>query len=368
MTVPGPEVAIVLPGGERFSPLSAGAISLQVHRMGLAPSRYDRLVVGSACAAPYADLAFLPVRPARLPARFSDRYAVAVGTALPPPRLIEVHNRADLAINVARLFPTARVALFVHNDPLAMRGLARTRAGRPAAAALRGFVCVSAFLADRLRGLLPEADISVVPNAFERAAAPPPAAARERVILFVGRIVADKGADAFVAACHQVLPRLPGWRAEMIGADRFGPDSPETEFLRALRPRAAAAGVAMPGFMPHADVLAAMDRAAIVAVPSRWPEPFGLTALEAMAGGCALVCSGRGGLAALVDDAALGCDPDRPDTLAEAFHQLAGNPNLRAELAQKGIARAQRFRTADIAMRLDAWRDRMLARDHGRSA
>ena len=38
--------------------------------------------------------------------------------------------------------------------------------------------------------------------------------------------------------------RLPGWRAEMIGADRFRADSPETPFIRALRPRAAAAGVA----------------------------------------------------------------------------------------------------------------------------
>ena len=59
----------------------------------------------------------------------------------------------------------------------------------------------------------------------------------------------------------------------MIGADRFAPDSPETGFIRALRPEAEAAGVAMLGYRPHGDVLAAMARAAIVVVPSRWPEP-----------------------------------------------------------------------------------------------
>ncbi len=53
---------------------------------------------------------------------------------------------------------------------------------------------------------------------------------RERLILFVGRVVADKGADAFVEACAAVLPQLPGWRAEMVGADRFSADSPPTPF------------------------------------------------------------------------------------------------------------------------------------------
>jgi len=59
----------------------------------------------------------------------------------------------------------------------------------------------------------------------------------------------------------------------MIGADRFGPDSPETPFLRALRPAAEKAGVNMLGYRAHAEVLATMRRAAIVVVPSRWAEP-----------------------------------------------------------------------------------------------
>ena len=93
----------------------------------------------------------------------------------------------------------------------------------------------------------------------------------------------------------------------------------------------------MLGYRPHADVLAAMARAAIVVVPSRWQEPFGLTALEAMACGAALVCSPRGGLPEVGGDAALYADPDDPPAVAEAIVALA-RETRRATVAGRGRA------------------------------
>ena len=171
----------------------------------------------------------------------------------------------------------------------------------------------------------------------------PDGVARGDVILFAGRVVADKGADAFVAACALALPELPGWRAEMIGADRFGADSPETTWLAALRPRAAAAGVAMRGYQPHGAVLRAMAGAAMVVVPSRWAEPFGMTALEAMAAGAALIASDRGGLREVIGDAAVVIDPEDEAAIAAAMVALARDPARRAGLAALGLARARRF-------------------------
>ena len=149
-----------------------------------------------------------------------------------------------------------------------------------------------------------------------------------------------------------MLPRLPGWRAEMIGADRFGPDSPDTPFLAALRPRAAAAGVVLRGHMPHDGVLAAMRRAAIVCVPSRWNEPFGLAALEALACGAALVCSPRGGLPEVAGDAALYADPAEPGALAQAIMALATDAPRRAALGAAGRARAEGFAAPQAAQAL----------------
>ncbi|MGI4941653.1 MAG: glycosyltransferase family 4 protein, partial [Janthinobacterium lividum] len=168
----------------------------------------------------------------------------------------------------------------------------------------------------------------------------------------------DKGPDLFIAACAKAMPHLPGWRAEMIGADGFSAAAPDSEFIRGLRPAAAAAGVAMHGARPHAEVLRAMSRAAIVVVPSRWQEPFGLTALEAMACGAALVCSGRGGLAEVVGDAGLLTDPEDADGFARALLELAGDAGLRAALSAAGVERARsRFSVADAVARMDGLRD-----------
>lgn len=146
----------------------------------------------------------------------------------------------------------------------------------------------------------------------------------------------------------------------MIGADRFGAESPETEFTRALRPRAAAAGITLLGYRPHEEVLAAMARAAIVVVPSRWQEPFGLTALEALACGAALVCSRRGGLPEVAGDAALYLDPEDPDAMARTILHLASSPQHCASLATAGRERARLFDLPGAAAALDSLRKEIL--------
>jgi glycosyltransferase involved in cell wall biosynthesis len=201
--------------------------------------------------------------------------------------------------------------------------------------------------------------VAPFPNCLDLTAIPqaPP---RNR-ILFAGRVVADKGADSFVAACRMALPRLPGWTGEIIGADGFGTTSRDTPFLRALRPKAEAAGVTLHGWQPHQKVLEAMAGAAMVVVPSRWPEPFGLTALEAMACGSALICSNRGGLADVTGPVAWPIDPDRPETIADAILTLARDPVRRAAMARAGQARAALFGLEEARGRLADLRSQVLA-------
>lgn len=353
---------MVLPPREGFSPDAVGAVGLLAHRLARAGQGRASVVIGAPTRAPaFADVRFLPAPSAAWPPwNRVARYAAGVARVLRRlrPALVEVHNRPDLALRLSRHWP---VMLVLHNDPQGMRG-ARTPAARTELLRrLSRVVAVSGWVRDRLLdgAGAPARPPSVLPNCLDLARLPPPVPLgdRDRVILFAGRVVADKGADLFVCACAEALPDLPGWRAEMIGADRFAADAPDTPFLRQLRPEAAAAGVRMLGHQPHDAVLAAMARAAIVVVPSRWPEPFGLTALEAMAGGAALIASDRGGLPELVGDAALTIDPDAPGALAAAMHALARDEARRAALAEAGQRRARLFDAPAAAAALDALRE-----------
>lgn len=361
--MPAPAIAILLPPRETFSATAAGAISLMIERLHARPGAFAPVVFGSPPQAPpFAGVPFEAIRPAFRPLAFGARYAMGAlrGLRRLDPALIEIHNRPDLARFMAGKFPS-RVVLFLHNDPQGMR-TCRTPASRgDLLGHLGGMAVVSDFLRERfLEGVsLPfMPPIEVIPNALDltRLPRPEPACNRAAEILFAGRVVADKGADQFIAACARVLPRLPGWQARIIGADRFGHDSPETPFLTDLRPKALAAGVRMDGYQPHAVVLAAMARAAIVVVPSRWAEPFGLTALEAMASGAALITTRRGALPDIAADAALYVDPENSAALAAAIVTLATDSPRREALAQAGLRRAQAFALPPIRAQLDRFR------------
>jgi glycosyltransferase involved in cell wall biosynthesis len=136
-------------------------------------------------------------------------------------------------------------------------------------------------------------------------------------VLFVGRLVPHKGADVLIRA--------------MVGLDAVaGPltilgDGPERGRLAEL---AATLGVAvsMPGEAGRDAVAEAMQRAAVVVVPSTYQEPLGLVAIEAMAAGAIVVVSAVGGLIENVVDGVTGflVEPDDPVALAAAIGRAAG--------------------------------------------
>ena len=369
--VPSAETAIILPPNEGFGPAGVGAIGLLAHR--LARAGAGGIVLGRASpTTPFDDVPFRAVE-LGFGLSTASRYASGLRRALAEikPRLIEVHNRPEIALRLAgRGVP---VSLILNNDPVSMRDSRSVRQRQHMLRVLALVATSSHWLRGRLldglgeglgEGLgAPALDPIVLPNCID--VPPRPTGPREPLILFAGRVVRDKGADSFVAACAEALPQLPGWRAEMIGAARFRPNSEDTDFIRALRPLAETAGVVMRGHLPNDEVLAAMQRAAIMVVPSRWDEPFGLVALEAMACGAALVCSPRGGLPEVAGETALYADPEHPEAIAGAILELARDVGLRASRAAAARLRSEGFGAPAAAARLCALRRDVLARQGG---
>jgi glycosyltransferase involved in cell wall biosynthesis len=367
-------VAIVLPPKERFTRAAAGAVSLVVRDLARAtPPGWSAAVLGrDPGGEPFPGAAFRALRPALLDAIPGGRnaaFARAAARALgpDPPGIVEAHNRAPVALALAAALPRIPVLLVLHNEARTSDGLASAAERAALLQRLAGIVCVSEFVRRGVTDGLPPAlaaRVHAIPNGLPLDALPPPASPRDPLILFVGRLTPEKGADAFVAACARALPALPGWHACIIGARWYG-DGRESPYVAAVRRDAAKAGVALEGFRDNAATLARMACAAIVVVPSLWPEPLGRVAQEALALGAAVVSSGRGGLPEATGDAALTADPDSPDALAEAILRLARDPALRAELAARGQRHAARFSMAATVARWTALREALQATARG---
>jgi UDP-glucose:(glucosyl)LPS alpha-1,2-glucosyltransferase len=97
-------------------------------------------------------------------------------------------------------------------------------------------------------------------------------------------------------------------------------------------------------------------------VPSRWPEPFGLTALEAIASGAVLIASPRGGLREVAGDIAVYIDPEDPGSIAQAMLSLARDPARLAALGEAGRQRARQFDVSAAATQLAELRCAVLRR------
>lgn len=360
------KVAVVLPPREGFGPGRTGAIGLLARRLTQTPGFETTIVGGKQDGPIFPGIDYQTVIPSLWSLGSTNlRYAGAVAGLLRQsrPALIEVHNRPEIALNLASRLPGIPVVSFLHNDPQSMRGAATPAERTNMLRRLAGVITPSNYLRQRvLDGVeTPDKDPVVLPNCLDLTELPPHRR-RERLILFAGRVVADKAPDAFVSACAAALPYLPGWGAEIIGADRFSSDSPDTGFVQMVRAAAEGANVRMLGYRDHPEVLQAMARAAIVVVPSRWPEPFGLVALEALASGAALICSPRGGLPEVAGDAAIYANPDDPAEIAAAIRALARDETRRSALAEAGWQRVQQFDVTRIAVRLAALRDGVVQR------
>lgn len=116
-------------------------------------------------------------------------------------------------------------------------------------------------------------------------------AERVRDVVFVGRLVSDKGADLLLEAL--ALLRNQGVRPSLtvVGG---GPDE------NALKTQTAALSlqgqVRFAGVQSGKALAEILRQHRVLVVPSRWAEPFGIVALEGIACGCVVVASDQGGL------------------------------------------------------------------------
>ena len=102
------------------------------------------------------------------------------------------------------------------------------------------------------------------------------------------------------------------------------------------------AGVLVAGRVDDTTLGDLYRRAEFLVFPSLY-EGFGLPVIEAMSTGLPVACSSVAALPEIAGGAALLFDPTSVESIASAIATLAGDPELRRSLGQRGTARARLF-------------------------
>jgi len=155
-----------------------------------------------------------------------------------------------------------------------------------------------------------------------------------------GRIRAQKGSDVFVDAMCRLLPRYPDFSAVVVGAITVE----QTPFANDLERRIEAAGLTsrflITGELEIEQVQRWYQRLTIYAFTSR-NEGFGLTLLEAMAAGAALVAARAGAAELVVEEGVTGAlvPTGDVDALVAALEPLMRDPAAAAAMGTRARAR-----------------------------
>jgi glycogen(starch) synthase len=176
-----------------------------------------------------------------------------------------------------------------------------------------------------------------------------PGVARTEELVFVGRLVSDKGVDVLLDALGLLGAEGLRPRLTVVG------DGPEAPRLRAQAERLGIAGqVDFLGTRTDEELAEILNRHRIVVVPSRYNEPFGIVALEGIACGCAVVGSKGGGLKDAIGPCGETFENGDAADLARVLGRRLRNPEMDEEClrhAESHLARHKADRVAALYLK-----------------
>ncbi len=173
------------------------------------------------------------------------------------------------------------------------------------------------------------------------------AGAEPDTVLFAGRMTALKGGDVLIRAAARAS-RLLGRPVRLLMAG----DGPQRGAWRSLA-SSLRVELEMNGWIAHEDRARVYSRAVLVAVPSLWPEPFGLVGLDAAALGRPAIAFDVGGIRDWLTDGVNGTlvEPGAGEKgLASALASLLGNAGARERMGQRALDVSRRM---SLAVHLD---------------
>ncbi len=171
-----------------------------------------------------------------------------------------------------------------------------------------------------------------------------PEIARTRELVYLGRLVPDKGIDMLIESLAQLRYRGLTPRLTIIGSG-----SEEEPLRRLAEERGVSGQVDFTGSKNPQEIALLLNCHQVLVVPSRWPEPFGIVALEGIASGCVILASNSGGLPDAVGNCGITFPLGDQAELTESLALLLCRPELRDRLRRDARDHLRRFDPATVA-------------------
>ncbi len=208
---------------------------------------------------------------------------------------------------VSRRIPGLRVAIVFHGwdsgiaEKISGNRLLRYWFSRSFGAADCFIVLAQRFATEAVAMGVDERSINILTTMFDDQELSPfrefPGA-KEKTILFMSRLVKEKGAAELIdAVACGMKSDWPDWRLVIAG------DGPERADLENKIARQNLGGsVSLVGYIVGSEKLELLERASIFALPTRYNEGIPISVVEAMSAGCALLTTTAGGLGDVITD------------------------------------------------------------------
>ncbi len=157
-----------------------------------------------------------------------------------------------------------------------------------------------------------------------------------KMILFLGRLVYQKGVNVLIGAMPRVLAECPDTKLVIVGEGPMRLQLEQDAFLLGV-----AEHVVFTGYLDDYTVRCLLKAADVLVMPSIY-EPFGIVALEAMAARVPVVASDVGGISELINDGeGLKVPPDNSYALADAIVAvLTGEDDVVRDMVERGYNKA----------------------------
>ncbi len=316
----------------------------------------ERLPLAAASPAITAEIALDRFRPDVVYAHnLPDPAVLAALTHAGLPRVRMLHDHQSFCLRGCKYHPWSRRPCTRALSPFCVfpcgGGIARDRGGaasfqwvsysarKSALALTRGFhrvIVASAYMREELlrNGFDPatiEIHAPVPPPALDESTAIPSTRAPHRII-FAGQLARGKGVDVLLASLARV--RVP-FECVIAG------DGHHRAHCEALSRRLGLADrVSFLGYLPPEQLDAHYRDSALAVVSSVWPEPFGLSGLEAMRHGLPVVAFDTGGIREWLRDGETGFVAPwmNREALAARIELLLRDPELGRRLGAQGRA------------------------------